>query len=625
MTMSNTRKIFIFSILFLSIGNIQLLFSQVTCTASAPPQVAVGQNFTFTFTLNQRAQQVADLQFSGFDILSGPNQSSSTSMTMMNGQTTQSSSFSYSYTLRAQKEGSFTIPAAVFLVDGNQVKSNSLQIKVVAGQQAGTPQPQQQSTGTQQLGQGAQTQQTQQTQSFDKHDVFVRASASKSNPYQGEQVIIIHKLYVGQSVNGGYRVNSATMPTQSGLWSYTLGDPNAENAAKQEVLNGKKYAVHEIRKTAVFPQKTGEITVTPMEIDFNGNVISQQSSGDPFFDKFFGGRQVSQNYDLNLKSNAIQLNVKPLPQNNKPENFDGLVGQFTLSSSLSRAQLKANDATNLSITISGTGNIQHIDPLDVKFPSDFDVTEPRVTDHINTKGNTVSGSRIFEYVIIPRNEGAFTIPKTSFSFFDPQTNSYKTLLTDEYHLQIEKGSGQLSVSTSSHQKEIKILGKDIRFIRTSNFKLKPFGASFFGSHQYYAALLLPVLLLFVFVIIWRKQIEIRSDVARMRYKKANKVARKNLKTAKKLLEEKNKALFFTEISRALWGYLSDKYHIPVSQLSMENVTTKLMQMGASHQTIEKFIETLQQCEFARFAPGDSSEIMQDMYQKATDFILHTLS
>jgi hypothetical protein len=531
----------------------------------------------------------------------------------MNGQTTQSNSFSYSFTLRAQKEGSFTIPAATFVVDGNQVKSNAVQIKVLAGQQAGTPQQQQQ--------QQQQGTRNQQAQAFDKNEVFVKASASKTNPYQGEQVVITHKLYVGQSVNGGYRLNSATMPTQSGLWSYTLGDPNAENTAKQEVLNGKRYAVHEVRKTAVFPQKTGEVTVTPMEIDFTAGVITNQSTGDPFFDRFFGGRQNAQNYNLDVKSNIIQLNVKPLPQNNKPDDFSGLVGNFTLTSSLSRAQLKANDATNLTVTISGTGNLQHIDPLDIVFPSDFDVTEPRVSDNINTKGNTVNGSRIFEYVIIPRNEGTFTIPAATFSFFDSQTNSYKTLRTTEYQMQIEKGSGQLSVSTTSSQKDIKVLGSDIRFIRASNFNLKPLGVSFFGSRQYYAALLLPILLLVVFIIIWRKQIEIRGDVALMRNKKAKKVAHKNLKTAKKLLEEQSKEQFYMEISRALWGYLSSKYHIPVSQLSMENVTVKLLQIGVTPKTTEQFTDTLHQCEFARFAPGDSSEIMHEMYQKANEFIL----
>ena len=610
--MRNICKIFIISILLVAFGAAKDIFAQITCTASAPPQVAVGQTFTFTFTLNQRAQQIASYQFTGFDVLSGPNQSSSTSMTMINGQTTQSSSYSYSYTLRAQKEGTFTIPAAIFVVDGAQVKSNSVQIKVVAGQQAGTPQQQQQ----QQQG-GRNQQQT--TQAFDKNDVFVRASASKTNPYQGEQVIITHKLYVGQSVNGGYRLNNATMPTQSGLWSYTLGDPNAENVAKQEVLNGKRYAVHEIKRIAVFPQKTGEITVTPMEIDFLAGVITTQSSGDPFFDRFFGGRQNAQNYELNIKSNPVQLNVKSLPQNNKPDDFSGLVGTFTISSSLSRAKLKANDATNLTVTISGTGNLQHIDPLEINFPADFDVTEPRVTDNINTKGNTVNGSRVFEYVIIPRNEGDFTIPQATFSYFDPSSNTYKTIATQEFKLEVEKGSGQLSVSSASSQKDIKILGNDIRFIRTSHFNLKPAKIVFFGTPKYYAALLLPILLLFIFIIIWRKQIELRSDVAQVRYRKADKVARKYLKIAKKRLEEKNKEQFYLEISRALWGYLSDKYHIPVSQLSMENVSAKLAQLNVSAETINKFLETLQQCEFARFAPGDSAEIMQDMYHKATAF------
>jgi hypothetical protein len=255
------------------------------------------------------------------------------------------------------------------------------------------------------------------------------------------------------------------------------------------------------------------------------------------------------------------------------------------------------------------------------FPPDFDVTEPRITDNINTKGNAVTGSRIFEYVIIPRNEGNFTIPPAVFTFFNPQNGTYKTLATEEFTLQIEKGAGQLSVSTTSSQKDIKVLGNDIRYIRTSNFKLRPVGVVFFGSLQYYAALLLPILLLLIFIIIWRKQIETRSNIALMRNKRANKVARKNLKTAKKMLDEKNKEQFYMEISRALWGYLSSKYHIPVSQLSMENVATKLMQLGVPTQTTDSFLETLQQCEFARFAPGDSSEIMNEMFQKANDFIL----
>jgi len=613
--MNIAYKTLIISFLFFFFANIPDTFSQVTCTASAPPQVAVGQVFTFTFSLNQRAQEIVSFQFPGFEKLSGPNSSSSQSVTFANGQTTQSNIFSYSFSLRAQKEGIFTVPAAIFVVEGNQVKSNSVQIKVIASQQAGTPQTQQ--------AQSAKAQQ--QTQTFDKNDIFVRASASKTNPYQGEQVIITYKLYVGQSVNGGYRINNATMPTQSGLWSYTLGDPNADNVAKQEVLNGKKYAVHEIRKTAVFPQKTGEVTVTPMELDFTANVISQHSSGDPFFDRFFGGRQNAQNYKLDIISNSVKLNVMPLPQKNKPENFSGLVGSLSLSSSLSRAQLKANDATNLTITINGSGNIQHIDPLDIIFPPDFDVTEPRVTDNINTKGNTVSGSRIFEYVIIPRNEGTFTIPKATFSFFDPQANTYKTLSTQEFVLQIEKGSGQTTVSTTSYQKDIKILGNDIRFIRTSNFNLKPVGTLFFGSLHFYAALLLPVLLFLFFILIWRKQIELRSNIALMRHKKASKVAHKNLKTAKKLLEENNKEFFYIEISRALWGYLSDKYQIPVSQLSMENFVAKLMQWGVDTKTMDRFVETLQQCEFARFAPQDSTETMKEMYQKATEFILQNES
>lgn len=594
------------------LSNCTSLNAQITCTANAPPQVAVGQAFTFTFSLNQRAQQISSYQFPGFDILSGPNQSSQDNVQIVNGQVTQSRSIAYSFTLRASAEGNYIVPAAIFVVDGNSVKSNSVPIKVVAAQQAGTHQSAQQQT--------QRNQNQPQNQPFDKNDVYIRASLSKSNPYQGEQVIVTHKLYVGQSVNGGYRVNNITIPSQSGLWSYTLGDPDAENPGKPEIINGKKFTVHEIRRTAVFPQKNGEITITPMQLEFLAGVITQQSSGDPFFDRFFGGRQNSQNYEFTVKSNAALLNVKSLPQNNKPDFFSDLVGTFSLSSHLSRKQLKSDDATNLTITIQGIGNLQHIDALALNFPADFDVTEPKISDNINTKGGSVNGSRTFEYVIIPRNEGTFTIPSTDFTYFDLLSNSYKALSTPNFELQVEKGDGQLSVSTSSTQKDIKILGNDIRFIRASNIRLRSVSFAFFGSTTYFASVALPLLILVIIILLWRKHIEKNRDLELVRNRKAKKVAEKNLKLAHKLMLAEKKDDFYIEISRALWGYLSAKYHIPTSQLSIETVEKRLYEKKVSLVAISEFINTLTDCEFARFAPGDINKQMNEMYFNASDFI-----
>ena len=589
------------------------IWAQVSCTAKVPSEVGVGQAFRYQVTLNEKPSKILSTNFNNFDVLNGPSQSSSSSISIVNGKMTQSSSYTYTYTLAAQKEGQFTIPGMVFSVDGNQVKANSVTINVVEG--GGSSASSSGAGG----GRGQSQQRAQQSQGFDKRDVYVKAYCSNPNPYVGEQVIITHKLYVGPSVNGGYQVTSVNAPTQSGLWSYTLGNPDADAPRTTEVIDGKKFTVFEVRRTAVFPQKSGKITVTPFEIGFMARVIYTQQSNDPF-DMFFGGRQYAQDYELDLKSNSVVLNCKPLPEANKPEDFSGLSGNFTISSNLSRNELKTNDATNLTITVSGTGNLQHVEAPVIEFPADFDVTDPKITDNINTRGNTVTGSRSFEYIIIPREPGDFTIPAASFSYFDLKTHSYKTLTTDSYKMKVEKGKGGGVTTSSSNQKDIKFLSKDIRFIKTNGNAFHPKRSEFFGSSWFYVGMILPFLLLIIFIIIWRRTMETKQNVVLLKDKRANKVARKRLKKAGQLLKAGQKEAFYVEISQVLWGYMSDKFHIPLSQLSMDTVEEKLKEKQVNEESVKEFLETLNQCEFARFAPGDSSQMMTDMYQRAHDFM-----
>ena len=587
------------------------VWAQVSCTAKAPSEVGVGQAFRYQVVLNEKPSKIVSTSFGNFDVLNGPSTSYSSSTRIINGQVSQSTTHTYTYTLAAQKEGQFTIPGIVFMVNGNQVKSNAVTINVVegGGAQAGN-------AGTR----GQQQQQrAQQSQGFDKRDVFVKAYCSNSNPYVGEQVIITHKLYVGPSVNGGYQVTSVNAPTQSGLWSYTLGNPDADAPRTTEVIDGKKFTVFEVRRTAVFPQQSGKITVTPFEIGFLARVIYTQQSNDPF-EMFFGGRQYAQDYELDLKSNSVVLNCKSLPENGRPEDFSGLAGNFTMSSNLSRNELKTNDATNLTVTISGTGNLQHVEAPVIEFPSDFDVTDPKITDNINTRGNTVTGSRTFEYIIIPREAGDFTIPAASFSYFDLKSHSYKTLTGEEYKMKVEKGKDGGVSSVSSNQKDIKFLSKDIRFIKTNGKAFHPKREEFFASPWFYVGMILPLLLLIVFIIVWRKTMETKQNVVLLKDKRANKVARKRLKKAGQLLNAGQKEAFYVEISQVLWGYMSDKFHIPLSQLSMDTVEEKLKEKQLDEESVKEFLETLNQCEFARFAPGDSSQMMNEMYQRAHDFM-----
>lgn len=606
------KKLFnylLFTCLYLISGFFNPSSAQTTCVASAPSQIRVGQPFNYTVTLNEKATQITTTNFNNFNVLNGPNTGYSSSISTINGRTTQTTSYTYTYTLSAKSEGSFTIPPTTFKVDNKTIKSNSVTITISKGE----PQNQNRKSGQHTGGK------------FNEKDVFIKATASKSNPFLGEQVVITHKLYIGPSVNGGYRVDNINIPSQSGLWSYTLGDPKGNSNQTTEVVDGKRFTVFEIRKTAVFPQKAGEIIVTPMEMKFIARVISQQSSGDPFFDQFFGN-QSARDYELNLNSNKVILNVKPLPSS-QPENFSGLSGSFSIKALLSRDQLKTNDATNLTITISGSGNLQHIESLNLNFPTGIDVSDPKITDNINTKGTTVSGTRIFEYVIIPRNTGTFTIPSATFSYFDLKTNTYKTLTSESFSIKVEKGSGENSVITNnSNQKNIKILGNDIRFIKSGKTELiQKQVIPFFGSTAYFTLMLTPILIGIILIILRRKQIEYYSNVALVKNKRAKKLAQSRLKNGLKLLKSNQIDQFYIEISRALWGYLSDKYHIPLSQLSLENVEIILTEKGISNEIVQQFVDTLQQCEFARFAPGDKKLIMNEMYQKALDFILYNES
>lgn len=609
--MRTKHNLLIFSILSLFLTFNFHLLAQTSCVAKAPSQVAVGQSFRYSLTIDDNNGKVKNISFPGFKLLQGPSQSTSSNISIVNGNVSKSETVTYTYYLAAEKEGQFTIPGVTVVSKNKQMKSNAVTIQVVKS--SGQTQ-QNQARG----GQGGRQQTQGQTPSgFNKNDIFVKAFCSKTNPYVGEQVTVTYKLYTPYD---SY-VNGATLPKQTDLWAYDLESTNQNQRPSVEVINNKRYYVSEIKKTALFPQKSGEITITPMELDMTVRVVTRASSGDPFFDSFFGGMTQANDYNVDIKSNSIKLNVRPLPTASAPVDFSGVVGNFTITALLSRDKLRANDATNLTITVSGNGNIQYIDDLSLNFPPDFDVSEPIITDKINKSGNTISGSRIFEYTLIPRSAGKFTLSPIAFSYFDLQNHTYKTIETESFEIEVEKGDESTLTTISSNQKEIKMLDKDIRYIKTSKFNLSQNKRTFFNTPIYHLILALPLLLFIIILIIWRKRIEYMNNTELVKNKRALKVAKKSLTKAHKLLQENNKEEFYIEISRALWGYLSDKYHIPLSQLSIDTVEKTLTEKGIQSENIQGFINTLNQCEFARFAPGDSAVLMNEMYAQALQSIL----
>ena len=582
-----------------------------TVQVSAPSTVGEGQQFRLTYTSAERITNLVLPTLKDFTVLGGPSTSSSTSMQMVNGQMSRSSSYSYTYYLQADRQGDFTIPAATATVNGKTVKTSSTGIHVGAGSvtQSATAA----NTGRQQANQGSST-------SFNKNDFFVKAEVSKTNPYVEEEVIVRYKLYVPAGVR--FQANIKKMPSYTGLWSYDLGDRNAERQPYRETYNGKSYAVVDLLSVAVYPQKAGTLTITPLEVEMVAQiVVQQQRSNDPWADFFgmFSGQSV-QNVNLNPSSKAVSIQAKALPAAGRPADFSGLVGHFSLSSKLSRNELKANDATNLSITLSGKGNLQHAEAPQLSFPSDIETQEPTVSDRISTpeKGG-VSGSRVFEYVLIPREAGEYTIPQASFSYFDPTTHKYVTVHTPEYRLDVAKGdrSSAQAVSTS-RKKDVKVVGSDIRFIH-ANASLNQGQRAFFLTPAYWLLFCLPLLLFAAFLLLLRKRIHDRQNMVMVKDKRASKVARRRLKKAEQLLNSHDDVHFYEEISQALWGYVSDRFHLPLGQLSMDTARQKLSEHHMSEERIDEFLETLEQCEYVRFAPSADST-PEKMYAKTFDFL-----
>jgi hypothetical protein len=587
------------------------IHAQVTCTAKAPGQVSVGQAFYLTFELNEKADKLPTIDFANFRYAGGPNTEVFTSISIVNGSMRNTQTYRYAYTLIAEKEGTFTLPAATFVVKNQSVKSNPLSIAVTA------------SAAPSQNQQTYDNRQSTAVQGFSKEDFFIKAFVSNANPYVGEQVIVSYKLYLGPQTYG-YRNQITSRPSAQGFWTYDLESNDGNVGKKEEIIDGKKFTVIDMYSMVVFPQKSGKLTISSLETDMIIQVVVQQQrsrSNDIFdfflSDPFSGGNRV-QNMELKLSSNPVTIHATELPKANQPYEFSELVGDFKLSAKLSRDKLAAHDAANLTVTISGSGNLQYIEPLNFSFPSDIAVHDPGIRDNINVSLSGVSGSRAFEYVLIPEVEGDYIIPSASFSYFDKRKKSYITLNTPEFTLTVEKGQASNTVSYSGNKTDIKVLGSDIHHIKT-NRALQKRQAYFFLSPLYWTSLSLPVIILVVFIILFRKKIESRKNIVLLRDKKASKTARKRLRKAEKLLHGKQDEAFYIEISKVLWGYISDKFHIPLGQLSLESAYQKLSERNMREDSINEFINTLQDCEYVRFAPF--SEINPDsMYERTFNFI-----
>jgi hypothetical protein len=600
-----------------------LLAQEVSFTAQAPKQVYLGQRFQLTYTLNSaEGTNFMGPEIVNFDVLNGPMMSSGTNIISVNGKLEYSSSSSYTFIVEANKAGTFTIPQAIISVKGKRYMSNTVTITVLNQNPRSAQQPQNNNQ--------PQSKQQQQPKDDIGNDLFLKAVVDKNNPYQGELITVTFKLY---TPTNRLQVDQATKaPSYPGFWAQDLLKDATQYPQYTEVVNGKKYIVVELRKAALYPQKSGVLTIDPLvqDVVYQIKVKSRNPFGDdpvfgndPFFknfmdDSFFGSEL--QNVKKSLKSNPITVNVKPLPANNRPLEFSGAVGQFSMKAQVDRNVVNTNDGITLKVSVSGTGNLNLIEKPAINFPPDFEVYEPKIIDNFNSKGGT-SGIRTFEYLIIPRASGDFAIDPIQFSYFNPAQKEYTTLSSEKFKLKVKKGSGSAAESTA--QGDVKYLGNDIRHLIAPPLNIHPTGNSIYGKSIYWILLIIPILGFLIFIILHQRNMRLKGDTKLMQRKKATRIAVKRLQKAKKFLDSDQHDAFHEEISFALWGYISQKFNIPMSLLSMETAREELESRNVDSDLTERFMTTLNDCNYARYAPAGKALNMQQLYNLAIKTITET--
>lgn len=606
------RILFILSVLMMSVGIVRANADEVEFTVSAPQAVVKGEQFRVAYTVT--TQKVRDFRaptFEGFEVLMGPSQSRQSSTRIIDDEVTSTSSITYTFVLMATQEGEAKIPGATIVADGESKTSNSLTIKVL---------PPDQTSSNNRSG-NAQSSRTQGRASaasssgqISANDLFITATVNKTNAYEQEAILLTYKVYFLVNL----RELEIKMPDLKGFLTQEVelqrGQPTLEH------YMGRNYQTIVWSQYVLFPQQAGNLEIP--SIDFDATVaVRTQRSIDPL-DMFFNGGARYVDVRKTISTPKLTVNVSPLPSG-KPASFMGGVGEFAIKSSISTTDLKANDAVTLKLEISGVGNMKLISTPEVNFPQDFETYDPKVDNSFSLTRNGLSGKKVIEYLAIPRHAGAFTIPPIEFSYFDLKTKSYKTLTTEPYELNVAKGEGESEqvVSSFTNKEDVRLIGQDIRYIKTGETHFTPKGYYLFGTWNYWVWFyVVPALLLVACILVGHKRATENANASKVRTKNANKVAVRRLKLAAKLLKENRQEAFYDEVLKAQWGYISDKLNIPVAKLSKDNIEQELQTYGVDKTLSDEFIKVLNDCEFARYAPAAIAGGMDKVYAAAIEVI-----
>lgn len=594
------KKILLYQLLFLL--TLTVNGQDIVVNVEYPSVVTAGQQFNVSWTVNSGGGEFTAPPFEGFYKLMGPQTSYSSSTQIINGKMSHETSYSYVYYLQAVKEGKFVIPPATFTLKNKTYNSESLSIEVVANNTS------QQNSSSQ----GKSVPGNSQVES-NGNDIFLNLSLDRKEVFLGEHILATVKLFTRVNLSG---INEIKYPSFNSFMKSDLETPPL-TSLKQETVNGTIYGTGVVQQFLLYPQITGEILIDPVQM----TVLVQQKTGqtDPFFGDFFGSYQT---VPRAVASQTIKVKVKPLP-GIKPDDFSGVVGKLEISASINKDSVNVNDAVNYRITISGNGNLKIAAAPVLKLSPDIEVYDPKIYDEIKNMPNGSSGKKTFEYLLIPRHYGSFTIPPITYSYFNSARGQYEKLTTEEFHFFARKGNEQnqgITIYGGISKEDVKYLGKDIRFLKSDSGKLYKTGNIILSKRSFYSAYAFITFIFLLILFVRREHIRRNSDITLVKNRRAGKVAGKRLKAASACLKNNQIDKFYEEILKAIWGYLSDKLNIPLSDLNRNNTITALKEKGIEEEEINSLNYILDTCEYARFAPSSSGNEAEAMFDGASQFI-----
>lgn len=571
-------------------------------TVKAPQQVVEGENFRVAYTVNTNEVESfrADDFPEGLEIVAGPYKSSQSSFQIVNGHTSSSSSATFTYTVFADKVGSFTIPAAHAVVNGKRIASRTIKIDVTKAsnrQSSGAPKMH----GDPDYDSGMRSAGT----TITGNDLFIRVSANKQRVHEQEPVLLTYKVYTQVELTQ----LEGKMPDLKGFHTQEVKLPS-QKSFDTEVVNGRTYRCVTWSQYVMYPQMTGKLEIP--SIVFKGIVVQQNRNVDPF-EAFFNGGSGYIEVNKNITAPGMTIQVDPLPK--RPADFSGGVGKFNISATLDKKVVKAGEPINIRVVVGGVGNLKLLKQPEIDFPKDFDKYDAKVTDKTKLTVNGVEGNMIYDFLAVPRNQGEYTIPAVSFTYYDTQQGAYQTIKTQPFSLKVEKGDVGAGSSVADTERQ------DIRDIKKGKVELKDKDKFFYGSVGYWVSLLVPFVTFCALLFIFRRRAIENADIVKTRSNRAKKIATKRLRKADSLMTKGQQAAFYDEVLRALWDYVGNKLNMPIEKLSRENIQGKLADQQVDEATIDKFTTALDECEFERYAPGDPKGNMNKTFEYAMTAIM----